>query len=192
MVRGLINWAVHNPLIVLLLVVALTAVGGHAFLQVNVEAYPDPAPAIIDIIALFPGASAEEVERQVTIPLEVAVAGIPGLKETRSKSLFGLAYVSNQFEYSVEYTRARQEVIIRLQQAELPPGVVPQISPASPIAEVLEYVIVGPKDVNGQGIYALHDLKAVQDWTLQRAFRRVPRIADSVSLGGPVKRYEIH
>src|SRR6516162_5997502 len=86
MVRKLIEWAVHNPLIVILLALALAAVGAHSFLNVNVEAYPDPAPAIIEVVAQYPGASAEEVERQVTIPLEVTLAGMPGLKYTRSKS----------------------------------------------------------------------------------------------------------
>ena len=85
MVRKLIEWAVNNPLITILLAVALAGGGVYAFLRVNVEAYPDPAPAIIEVVAQFPGASAEEVERQVTIPLEVTLAGMPGLQYTRSK-----------------------------------------------------------------------------------------------------------
>src|SRR5437667_8154600 len=120
MVPKLIAWAVSNPLVVTLLALSLAGIGGYAFVHVNVEAYPDPAPAIIDVIAQYPGASAEEIERQITIPIEVAVAGIPGLISTRSKSLFGLAYVSNQFDYSVDYDKARQEVVLRLQQADLP------------------------------------------------------------------------
>src|SRR6267142_7081179 len=107
MVRKLIDWSVANPPVVLILAVALAVGGGYAFTHVNVEAYPDPAPAIIEVIAQYPGASAEEIERQITIPIEVAVAGIPGLLSTRSKSLFGLAYVSNQFDYSVDYDKAR-------------------------------------------------------------------------------------
>ena len=97
MIRKLISWAVHNPLIVLLLMFGLAGFGGYTFFKVNVEAYPDPAPAIVEVIAQYPGASAEEVERQVTIPLEVTLAGMPGLKYTRSKSLFGLAHLRNQF-----------------------------------------------------------------------------------------------
>src|SRR3954453_11653157 len=133
MVRQLIAWAVANPLIVLLLTAALAIAGGYAFVSVNVEAYPDPAPAIIEVIAQYPGASAEEVERQVTIPLEVALAGMPGLKYTRSKSLFGLSYLNNQFEYGIDFERAKQDVINRLPQAQLPAGVTPQISPRSPL-----------------------------------------------------------
>ena len=137
MVRKLLEWSVHNPLMVLVLCAALVAVGTYAFLNVNVEAYPDPAPAIIEVVAQYPGASAEEVERQVTVPLEVALAGMPGLQVTRSKSLFGLAHLRNQFEYGYDFDRARQEVINRLAtlSQQLPPGVSPQISPQTPTGE---------------------------------------------------------
>src|SRR3954454_15218071 len=113
MVRQLITWAVNNPLVVILMAVALAAFGAFAFFNVNVEAYPDPAPAIIEVVAQFPGASAEEVERQITIPLEVALAGMPGLTYTRSKSLFGLSHLRNQFDYGIDFEKARQEVINR-------------------------------------------------------------------------------
>src|ERR671932_650711 len=111
MVRKLIEWALNSPLIVILLAVALAVGGTYAFFSVNVEAYPDPAPAIIEVVAQYPGASAEEVERQVTIPLEVALAGMPGLKYTRSKSLFGLSHLRNQIEYGLDYFKARKEGI---------------------------------------------------------------------------------
>lgn len=192
MVRRLIEWAVHSPLIVILLTLVLVVVGGYAFIHVNVEAYPDPAPAIIEVIAQFPGASAEEVERQVTIPLEIVLAGMPGLKYTRSKSLAGLAHLRNQFDYGIEFNRARQEVLNRLQIVQqLPTGVVPLISPQSPTGEILRYTLINPKDPLGRPIYTLNDLKSLQDWTLTRSFRRVPRIADVVGSGGTVKRYEI-
>src|SRR5581483_305625 len=190
MITRLIQWAVHNPLIVILFAVALAAVGGYAFTHVNVEAYPDPAPAIIEVIALYPGHSAEEVERLITIPLEVALSGMPGVKFTRSKSLFGLAYLNNQFEYGVDYLQARQEVINRMQMAELPPDVEPQISPRSPIGEILRYAVVGPKDAFGRDIYSLNDLRSLESWTLERTFRRIPGVADVVSFGGTIKRYE--
>jgi cobalt-zinc-cadmium resistance protein CzcA len=193
MVRNLIGWGLDNPLIVTLLALALASVGIYAFLHLNVEAYPDPAPAIIEVIAQFPGASAEEVERQVTIPLEVTLAGMPGLKSTRSKSLFGLAHLRNQFEYGHDYDKARQEVINRLQFTQaLPPGVTPQLSPETPTGEIFRYTLNTPKDAAGRDIYTLNDLKALQDWVLEREFRRVPRIIDVTSSGGTVKRYEIH
>jgi cobalt-zinc-cadmium resistance protein CzcA len=192
MVRKLIAWALDNPLIVLLLALALIAYGSYAFLNVNVEAYPDPAPAIVEVVAQFPGASAEEVERQVTIPLEVTLAGMPGLTHMRSKSLFGLAHLRNQFEYGFDYDRARQEVINRLQfTQQLPPGVTPQLSPQSPTGEIFRYTLKSPKDAGGREIYTLNDLKALQDWVLEREFRRVPRIIDVTSSGGTVKRYEV-
>jgi heavy metal efflux system protein len=191
MVEKLIHWATGNVFVVLLLVVALAAVGSYAFVNVNVEAYPDPAPAIIEVVAQYPGASAEEVERQVTIPLEVALAGMPGMKYTRAKSLFGLAHLRNQFDYSMPYEKARQEVINRLRGVSLPKGVEPEISPASPIGEIFRYSLSSPKDARGKDIYTLNDLKALQDWTLEREFRRVPRVAGVVSSGGTVKIYEV-
>src|SRR5262249_15017489 len=159
-----IAWSVGNPLIVLLAVAALVGVGGYSFIHVNVEAYPDPAPAIIEVVAQYPGASAEEVERQVTIPLEVTLAGMPGLKYTRSKSLAGLSHLRNQFEYGFDYDKARQEVINRLQFVQgLPPGVAPQISPMTPTGELVRYTLKNPKDALGREVYTLTDLKTLQD-----------------------------
>jgi cobalt-zinc-cadmium resistance protein CzcA len=192
MLRSLVAWSLANPIIVLLMAATLGGFGLYAFHNVNIEAYPDPAPPIFEIVAQYPGASAEEVERQVTIPLEVALAGMPGLTSSRSKSLFGLAFLNNQFDYGVDYHTARQEVLNRIASAELPPGVTAEISPRFPIGEFFRYRLDTPRDPLGQPIYDLNDLKALQDWTLQREFRRVPRIADVASFGGTVKRYEIH
>jgi cobalt-zinc-cadmium resistance protein CzcA len=193
MVRKLIAWALDNPLIIMLLTAALAAYGSFAFFSVNVEAYPDPAPAIIEVIAQFPGGSAEEVERQVTVPLEVTLAGMPGLTHLRTKSLFGLSHLRIQFEYGFAYKDARQEVINRLQfTQQLPPGVTPQLSPESPTGEIFRYTLKSPKDPSGRDVYTLNDLKALQDWVLEREFRRIPRIIDVSSSGGTVKRYEIH
>ncbi len=187
----LLNWAVNNVFLVVLMAVTLAVVGGYAFTRVNIEAYPDPAPAIIEVVAQYPGASAEEVERQVTIPLEISLAGMPGLKYTRSKSMFGLAHLRNQFEYGIEYAQAKQEVLNRLAGVKLPSGVDPQISPASPIGEIYRYILKSPRDGLGRPIYALNDLKALQDWTLEREFLRIPGVAGVVSSGGTVKIYEI-
>src|SRR4030081_1736179 len=127
MVPKLIAWAVSNPLVVILLALSLAGVGSYAFVCVNVEAYPDPAPAIIELIAQYPGTSAEEVERQVAIPLEIALAGMPHLQTTTTKPLAGLSHMRNQFEYGFDYFAARQEVINRLQFVQgLPAGVQPQ------------------------------------------------------------------
>jgi heavy metal efflux system protein len=192
MVRKLIEWGLSNPLIVLLFAFLLAGVGSYAFLNVNVEAYPDPAPAIIEVVAQYPGASAEEVERLVTVPLEVALAGMQGLQYTRSKSLAGLSHLRNQFEYGVDYYAARQEVINRLAMVQgLPNGVNPQISPMTPTGELVRYTVTGPRDSSGRDVYSLSDLKSVQDWTLDREFRRLPRIAGVTGFGGTTKRYEV-
>jgi cobalt-zinc-cadmium resistance protein CzcA len=193
MVRKLVEWSLDNPFIVLLLAFGLAGFGVYAFSHVNVEAYPDPAPPIVEVVAQYPGASAEEIERQVTIPLEVTFAGMPSLKTIRSQSLFGLSFLRMQWHYGHEYKDARQEVINRLQFSQaLPPGVMPQISPESPTGEIFRYVLKTPKDASGREIYTLNDLKALQDWVLEREFRTVPRIVDVTSFGGTVRRYEVH
>jgi cobalt-zinc-cadmium resistance protein CzcA len=195
MVRKLIAWALDNPLVVILLAIFLALIGVGSFLSVNVEAYPDPAPAIVEVIALFPGASAEEVERQVTVPLEVTFAGMPGLKKINSKSLFGLSDLKMTWHYGSDYTyqTARQEVINRMSTISqpLPPNVTPAISPESPTGEIFRYVLKVPKDNSGREIYTLNDIKAMQDWVLEREFRQVPRIVDVTSFGGTVRRYEV-
>jgi heavy metal efflux system protein len=195
MVRRLIEWALDNPLVVVLISVAVAVIGVFSFLNVNVEAYPDPAPAIVEVFAQFPGASAEEVERQVTIPLEVTFAGMPGLKSIHSKSLYGLSDLKMNWNYGGRWTyeQGRQEVINRLATISqpLPNAVTPQISPESPTGEIYRYVLHSPKDSSGRETYTLNDLKALQDWVMEREFRAVPRIVDVCSWGGTVRRYEI-
>jgi cobalt-zinc-cadmium resistance protein CzcA len=193
MVRKLIEWSLSNPLIVILAGLLLAVIGSMSFLAVNVEAYPDPAPAIVEVVTQFPGASAEEVERQVTIPLEVTFAGMPGLNSIHSKSLFGLSDLKMNWNYGWTYETARQEVINRLATISqpLPPGVSPAISPESPTGEIYRYILSAPKDATGREIYTLNDLKALQDWVLEREFRTVPRIVDVTSFGGTVRRYEV-
>jgi cobalt-zinc-cadmium resistance protein CzcA len=170
---------------------SLLAGGLYAFFHVNVEAYPDPAPAIIEVVAQYPGASAEEVERLVNIPLEDALAGMAGLAYTRSQSLFQLGHLRCQFNYNTEFSAAKQEVLNRLRYAQLPNGVTPVISPETPTGEIYRYTLSNPKDAAGRPIYSLNDLKALEDWTLERQFRRVDRIGDVASFGGTLKRYEI-
>ena len=181
-----------SPLVVILMALVLAAVGACAFANVNVEAYPDPSPPLFEIVAQYPGASAEEVERQITIPLEVALAGMPGLQYTRSKSIFALSYLACQFEYGADYNKSRQEVINRLSQVQLPQNIQPAISPRTPTGEIYRYVLTSPRDAAGQNIYSLNDLKSLQDWVLEREFKRIPRIADVTGFGGTVKRYEVH
>jgi cobalt-zinc-cadmium resistance protein CzcA len=195
MVRKLVEWSLNTPLIVVLMAIALGVFGAYAFAHVNVEAYPDPAPAIVEVVAQFPGASAEEVERQVTIPLEITFAGMPGLRTIRSQSIPGLCDIKMNWHYGDQYTYqwARQEVINRLatMSQPLPAGVSPGISPESPTGEIFRYVLKVPRDADGHRLYTLNDIKALQDWVLEREFRTVPRIVDVTSFGGTVRRYEV-
>jgi cobalt-zinc-cadmium resistance protein CzcA len=167
MLRKLIEWALDNPVVVIALALTLAVVGMFSFLNVNVEAYPDPAPAIVEVFAQFPGASAEEIERQVTIPLEVTFAGMPGIKSIHSKSLYGLSDLKMNWHYGSQWTyeAGRQEVINRISTISqpLPPNVTPQISPESPTGEIYRYVLTNPKDKSGRQIYTLNDMKALQD-----------------------------
>lgn len=192
MIRKLIDWAVDNPLLSMIGTVALMIGGGFALARVNIEAYPDPTPAIIDVVAQYPGASAEQVERQVTAPLEVALAGMPGLETTRSQSMFGLGQLRNQFTYSTNYWTARQEVLNRLSTVQLPPGVEAGISPASPIGEVLRFTLENPTDpATGKPVYTLNDLQSLEDFVIERELKRVPGVSGVSGVGGTVKRYEV-
>src|SRR5580704_7927228 len=189
MVHSLISWSLSNRLIVVLGAVAIILIGLYSFKHIHVEAYPDPAPAIQEIIAQWPGASAEEMERQVTIPLEVTLAGMPHLKAVYTKSLFGLTHLRVIFHYGLPYKDARQEVINRLSSISqpLPAGVTPVLSPANPIGEIYRYTLKTPKNAVGEEIYTLNDLKALEDWFIERHFRRVPRVVDISSFGGTIK-----
>jgi Cu/Ag efflux pump CusA len=150
-------------------------------------------PVIITVIALHTGASPEEVERQVTIPLEVAFAGMPKLKSIRTRSVFGVGEVRLEFDNKLDHAKARQEVINRLQFVTgLPPGVIPQVSTGTSADEVFRYVLRSPRDTKGVDIYTLNDLRALQDWVLEREFRKLPGVIDVVSMGGTTKRYEVH
>src|SRR6202007_3407538 len=124
------------------------AVGYFAFTSLNIEAYPDPAPPIIEVIAQRPGQSPEEVERYVTIPIEIAVASTPGLKYIRSNTVYGLSFIRLQFEYGRDYYFVRQQTINRLREADLPQGVQPVISPAGTISEIFRYELKGPRDID--------------------------------------------
>ncbi len=185
MVRAIIAWSLHNRLIVILGVLGLIGVGAHAVLNLNVEAYPDPTPPIVEVITQNPGASPEEMERLVGIPLETALNGMPGLIDLRSTSIAGLTDIKCQFTYETDYWSARQEVLNRLNTVDtLPPGVKPQLSPWSPTGEIVRYVLEGPG-------YTPRQLKAIQDWVLNRAFKQVPGVIDVTGYGGTVKQYQI-
>jgi RNA polymerase sigma factor (sigma-70 family) len=181
-------------LVACLTVVPAAAIFGYRFLAGGSgTGGTTPEPVIVEVAAPFRGAAAEEVERQVAIPLEVGLAGLPRLQSLRSQSSFGMAVVRVRFDDRTDYVAAREEVIKRLQLLPpLPPGVTPVISAALPEHEVFRYTLAGPVDAAGRPVYTLNDLRVVQDWVVEREFRRVPRVADAEGRGGAVKRYEVH
>ncbi|MGC1621415.1 MAG: CusA/CzcA family heavy metal efflux RND transporter [Pseudolabrys sp.] len=185
MLRSLMSFCLSRRPLALVAFIGFIAVGYVAFTALNVEAYPDPAPPIIEIIAQYPGQSPEEVERYVTIPLEIAVASTPGLTYIRSNTVFALGFVRLQFEYGRDYDFVRQQVTNRLKDATLPPTVTPVISPAGGISEILRYQLKGPPGMD------LIQLKTIQDWVVERKLRIVPGIADISPLGGKTKEYQV-
>jgi cobalt-zinc-cadmium resistance protein CzcA len=184
MLRNLIAFCLSRRPLALVAFAAFLGIGYAAFTTLNVEAYPDPAPPIIEIIAQYPGQSPEEVERYVTIPLEIAVASAPGLTYIRSNTVFALGFIRLQFEYGRDYNFVRQQVINRLKDATLPATVTPVISPAGGISEILRYQLKGPPGMD------LIQLKTLQDWVVERKLRIVPGVGDVAVLGGKTKEYQ--
>ncbi len=183
---GVIAFALKQRVIMLVLFVATVAGGVMAFWQLNIEAYPDPTPPMVDVITQSAGLSAEEIERYITIPIEAQTAGLPNLRSIRTISLYGLSDVKLQFNFDYTYEQALQQVLNRLTQ--VPPllnGAQPQISPVSPIGEIYRYRLTGPPS------YSVTDLKTLQDWVLQRRFRAVPGVIDVTGWGGKTKQYEV-
>ena len=183
--NAVIAFALRQRVLVLALFIMTFFGGILAFRQLNIEAYPDPTPPMVDIITQSPGLSAEEIERYVTIPIENQVAALPNLKVIRTISLYGLSDVKLQFTFEYTYEQALQQVLNRLSQ--LPPlfaGAQPQISPTSPIGEIFRYRINGPPG------YSVLDKKTLQDWVVERKLRIVPGVADVLVLGGKTKEYQ--
>ena len=185
MLRSLMSFCLSRRPLAIVGFICFVAVGYVAFTTLNVEAYPDPAPPIIEIIAQYPGQSPEEVERYVTIPLEIAVASTPGLTYIRSNTVFALGFIRLQFEYGRDYNFVRQQVTNRLKDATLPATVTPVISPAGGISEILRYQLKGPPGMD------LIQLKTIQDWVVERKLRIVPGVADISPLGGKTKEYQV-
>src|SRR5260370_39908440 len=167
MLRQLVVGWVAGGAVVLMGYAGFVALGLAAFTTMNIEGYPDPAPPIIEIIAQYPGQSPEEVERYVTIPIEIALASTPGLKYVRSNTVYALGFIRLQFEYGRDYHFVRQQTLNRLKDATLPSGVQPVISPAGGISEIVRYRLQGPPDMD------LIDLNTLQDWGVEHQLRGV-------------------
>jgi cobalt-zinc-cadmium resistance protein CzcA len=185
-VSHIITFALKQRVLMVVLLAFVFIAGIAGFMKLNIEAYPDPVPPLVDIVTQSTGQSAEEVERYITIPIEIQVAGIPNITAVRTISLFGLSDVKVQFTYDFTYDQAQQWVINRLSQLPtLPNNVQPTISPESPIGEVLRYRVAGPPG------YSVMDLKTIEDWMLERRFKAVPGVVDVNSWGGKTKTYEV-
>src|SRR5438477_460077 len=182
----LVAIAVERRYLMVGVFVAVLIGGLIAFNQLNIEAYPDPTPPMVDVVTQSPGLSAEEIERYITIPIETQVTGIKNVTTIRTISLYGLSDVKVQFSFAYTYDEALQQVLNRLgQMAPLPGSVQPSISPLSAIGEIYRYRLVGPPN------YSVRDLKTLQDWVLQRRFRAVPGVIDVTGWGGKTKTYEL-
>src|SRR4051795_811830 len=184
MLRSLIAFCLERRPMVLIAFALFLGLGAAAFTTLNIEAYPDPAPPIIELIAQWPGQSPEEVERYVTIPIEIAVSSTPGLKYLRSNTVYALGFIRLQFDYGRDYHFVRQQTLNRLKDVTLPNGVTPVISPAGGISEIMRYQLKGPPSVS------LTELKTLQDWVVERRLRTVPGIADVSVLGGKTKEFQ--
>src|SRR5450432_382920 len=187
MIQALIDFALNNRFLIVLAAALLLVWGAISFHNLPVEAYPDVANNYVQVITQWPGRAAEEVEQQVTIPLEIAMNGIPHLDHLRSVSIFGLSSLSLIFDDQSMNDWNRQKVLERLTQVNLPGGLQPQIgSDFSPVGQIYWYTLTSS---NPQ--YDLMDLKSIEDWTLEKQFKSVPNVVDVVSFGGITREYQV-
>ncbi len=183
--KRLIGYALTQPLFVVLGTLLFVFSGVIAFKNLSVEAFPDVTDTQVTIISLFPGRAAEEVEKQVTLPIEVAVSGLPNALRVFSHTQFGLSYTVITYDDKADVMVARQQVNERLRGVDLPPGVEASIAPNStPVGEVMRYRL------RGDG-YSTTEVRTVEDWVVERTLRQVPGVADVVAMGGAIKQYEV-
>jgi cobalt-zinc-cadmium resistance protein CzcA len=183
-VQALIRLFIRFRAIVLIIFAVMLAAGTFALTRLDIEAYPDPSPPLVEVITQNPSWSAEEMEQQVTVPIETTLNGTPHLDQVRSISIFGLSDVKLYFSFDSEYFRDKQEVLNRLQTLTLPNNLQPQLSPWSPIGEIYRYQLVGPG-------YTLNEIKATQDWLVRRELKQVPGIIDITTFGGTTRQYQV-
>jgi cobalt-zinc-cadmium resistance protein CzcA len=187
MIRRLVDFALENRLLVLAVALLLFGWGAISFHQLPVEAYPDVADNYVEIITQWPGISAEQIEQQVTIPLETVMNGIPHVVHLRSFSLFGLSDLKLIFDDQEANAWDRERVLERLSQVTLPPGVVPQMGTDwSPVGQIYFFTL---QSANPQ--YDVMELKSIEDWVVEKNFKAVPNIVDVASFGGPTREYQV-
>src|ERR1700688_3831329 len=187
MIRAVVDYALNNRILILAAAILLLIWGGISFHNLPVEAYPDVANNYVQVITQWPGRAAEEVEQQVTIPIEIVMNGLPHLEHLRSTSLFGLSSLMLIFDDQSENDWNRQKVLERLAQLTLPNNLQPQIgADYSPVGQIYWYTLQSnnPK-------YDLMELKSLEDWTLEKQFKSVPNVVDVVSFGGTTREYQV-
>ena len=187
MIRRIVDFALQSRFLVLAIGILLFAWGIVSFERLPVEAYPDVANNYVDVIAQWPGISAEQIEQQVTIPLETAVNGIPGITHVRSWSIFGLSTVEMIFGEETTDFENRERVLERLSQATLPPGVVPQMGTDwSPVGQIYFYTL---RSTNPE--YDVMNLKTLETWVIEKDLKSVPGVVDTNPFGGPTREYQV-
>lgn len=186
MIRNLLLFSLRNRWVVIATAVVLSLIGYFCFTQLKIEAYPDIADTNVIIVAPYNGRAAEEVEQQVTIPIERALNNVPRVLDRRSRTIFGLSVVQLTFQDGTDDYFARQQVIERLSSLELPAGVSPELAPlTTAVGEIYRYVVEAPKSFTDM------QLRDLQDWTIRPAILQVPGIADVTNFGGPLKQFHI-
>jgi cobalt-zinc-cadmium resistance protein CzcA len=187
MIRRVVDFALGNRLLVLGLALVLFAGGIAAFRDLPIEAYPDVADNYVEVITQWPGISAEQIEQQVTIPLEIVMGGIPHVVHLRSFSLFGLSDLKLIFDDESENDWNRERVLERLSQVTLPPGVFPQMGTDwSPVGQIYFFTLHSTNPA-----YDAMELKSVEDWVVEKSFKSVPDVVDVSSFGGPTREYQV-
>src|SRR6516225_7659570 len=187
MIRSVVDFALNNRLLVLAAALLLFIWGIVSFHHLPVEAYPDVADNYVEIITQWPGSSAEQIEQQVTIPLEVVMNGIPHVVHLRSFSLFGLSDLKLIFDDEEDNAWNRERVLERLSQVTLPPGVLPQMGTDwSPVGQIYFFTL---KSTNPN--YDVMELKSIEDWVIEKNFKSVPNVVDVASFGGPTREYQV-
>lgn len=186
MIKNLLIFSLRNRWIVIAISMVLMAVGYWCFTQLKIEAYPDIADTCVIVVAKYDGRAAEEVEQQVTVPIERALQNTPNVLDRRSRTIFGLSVVQLTFKDGTDDYFARQQVLERLSSASLPNGVSPELAPLSTaVGEIYRYVVEAPNN------FSQTELRDLQDWVIKPALLQVPGIADVVTFGGPLKQYHI-
>lgn len=183
--KKLIHYALHQPLFIVLGTILFAMAGIFAFKNLSVEAFPDVTDTQVTVIALYPGRAAEEVEKQVTLPIEVALSGLPNSIRLFSHTQFGLSFTVITYDDNAQVNLVRQQVNERLRSVDLPPGVEANIAPnATPVGEVMRYRVKGDGKTTAE-------LRTLEDWVVERSLRQVPGVADVVAMGGYIKQYEV-